>query len=104
MNTAKEFKTTKERVLHILETEPRTRNSDKWLTYRVFEDIARENGRKIFIPFELWAKFPAFETVKRVRAKIQNKHGLFLPTDPEVIAKRKHREKEVSDIFSDGAL
>lgn len=49
----------------------------------------------MFIPFDLWDKFPAFETVKRVRAKIQNEEGKFLPTDPGVIEKRRSREKAV---------
>ena len=104
MNTKTEFKTTKGLILNLLASEERCRNSDKWLTYRVFEEIAKKNGKGLFIPFDIWAEFPAFETVKRVRARIQNKEHKFLPTDPEVIARRRQRQKEVTDIFNDEAL
>lgn len=73
----------------------RCRNCDKWLTFRVFEVIAKNNGERIYIPFKLFNKFPAFETVKRTRAKIQNTEGTLLPTDQKIKDKRKRRESEV---------
>lgn len=98
--TIKEFSDTKELVLKLLEKSERCRNDDKFLTYRVFEEIAKRHGEKIYIPFKLWSVFPAFETVKRVRAEIQNKRGLFKPTDAKVIEKRKSREKTIKKQFS----
>ena len=102
MNTIKEFKTIKARVKHIMETELRARNSDKWLTFRVFEDIAKENGEKIYFPFHLFPKFPAFETIKRMRAEIQNVDGELLPTDESVINRRRIRAKDIKEFYGEG--
>lgn len=74
----------KEIIEKLLEEDPRCREDDKWLTYNVFQIIAKENGQGVFIPFNLFDKFPAFETIKRTRAKIQNEEGRFLPEN-EVI-------------------
>lgn len=95
METAKEFNKVSELVLKILNDEERARNCDKWLTYRVFEEISKQHGKHVYIPFDLFKDFPAFETVKRTRAKIQNELKLFPPTNPEVAARRKRREREV---------
>lgn len=99
METVKEFKTIDRLVRNILSTDDRARNDDKWLTYRVFEEIAKQHGEKIYIPWKIWGEFPAFETVKRCRAKIQNNEGLLLPTDPEVLLRRKTRERTVRAIM-----
>jgi len=87
MNTQTEIKKVSDIVLKLLKEDVRCRNDDKWLTYRVMRHFT-----KIYIPFEDFKKIPAFETVKRCRANIQNKYGLYLPTEPEVLKKRGHRE------------
>lgn len=97
VSTIGEFSTTKQLVLELLKTDGRCRNDDKYLTYRVFQEIAMKNGKKIFLPFDLFEKFPAFESVKRVRASIQNVEGLYPPTNPETIAKRQQRQRAVRD-------
>lgn len=105
METKKEFRTIKALVENLMETEERCRNDDKYLTYRVFEVIAKNHGYNgIFIPFKIWDSFPAFETVKRTRAHIQNKEGRLLPTDEKVKKQRGKREVEVYQMFRDGSL
>ena len=89
----KEINTVKGLVLELLRIEEKCRNDDKWLTYQVFQTIAVQNGKRIFLPFELFEKFPAFETVKRCRAYIQNFEKKFPPTDEGVIRKRRQREE-----------
>lgn len=91
MNTIYEFKKTNELVETLLKNEERCRNDDKYLTFRVMQHFT-----KIYIPFEDFNKIPAFETVKRVRAKIQNKEKRYLPTNPEVILKRQSRRLDVA--------
>lgn len=91
METIKEFNTVSSIVLNLMQTDERCRNDDKWLTYRVMRHFT-----KIYIPFEDFKKLPAFETIKRVRAKIQNIDKILLPTDIKVIERRKKRRKEVS--------
>lgn len=95
METKEEFKKVSEIVEHLLETNVRCRNDDKFLTYLVMREFTN-----IFIPFEDFNKMPAFETIKRVRAKIQNTEGRYPPTDQDVIEKRKHREAEVKDFIT----
>ena len=90
METEKEFKTVNGLILELLKEDERCRNDDKWLTYRVMRHFTR-----IFIPFEDFQKIPAFETIKRCRANIQNKSHLFLPTSEKIRRRRKQREKTI---------
>lgn len=69
-NLAPSIKTC-ELVETILHQDERARKDDKWLCYRVYQIIAQKNGCKVFIPFELFNIFPAFETISRVRRKLQ---------------------------------
>ena len=87
MKTTEEITTVKKIVLKLLGEDVRCRNDDKCLTFRVMEHFT-----KIYIPFEDFKKIPAFETIKRCRAKIQNVDKKFLPTDPKVIKRRSIRE------------
>jgi hypothetical protein len=42
-------------------------------------------------------KLTKAENIRRVRQKIQNDLGLFPPTDPDVIAKRKIKEEVIKE-------
>lgn len=83
-----------EKVLWVLEKYPQTRNDDVLLTFKIIESYApyliRYFEEKPFISFEgiNWCRE---DNVKRIRAKIQNEKGLFLPTE-EVIRKRRNNE------------
>lgn len=92
--TKKEIVKVSETVLRLLKEDERCRNDDKWLTYRVMREFT-----KIYIPFEDFAKIPAFETIKRVRAKIQNKDRLYQPTDSDVLKKRRTRAQTFTEVF-----
>ena len=92
METETEIKTVKAIVEYLLLTDERCRNDDKWLTFRVMQHFT-----KIFIPFEDFQKIPAFETVKRCRAYIQNVEKRYIPTDP-LIVKRRKRQQTFRDI------
>jgi hypothetical protein len=95
--TLYEFKSTKKIVEHFLATDERCKNDDKWLTYQVFNHIAKQYNKNIYIPFELFNMFPAFETIKRVRAIIQNKEKRYCPTDLKVIEKRRFRKLSIKN-------
>lgn len=92
MNTEQEFKSVTEIVTELLKTDERCRNDDKWLTYKVMRKFTR-----MYIPFEDFKKIPAFETIKRCRAKIQNELRLYLPTNEEVIKRRRQRQEEIKE-------
>lgn len=94
METIQEFKTVNDLVICLLKEDVRCRNDDKWLTFRVMRHFTN-----IYIAFEDFNKIPAFETVKRCRAKIQNKDKLYLPTIEAVSIKRRQRQKEVYNIY-----
>jgi hypothetical protein len=96
LDTKAEFKTVKAIVEFLLKSDERCRNDDKWLTYRVFRYFT-----KIYIPFEDFSKIPAFETVKRTRAYIQNVEKKYIPTDLNVLAKRQRREQEVKQVLKE---
>jgi hypothetical protein len=94
MKTEQEVKKVKEIILKLLASDNRCRNDDKWLTYRVMRTFTN-----IYIPYEDFDKIPSFETIKRTRAYIQNVDKQFIPTDPNVIAKRENRRKEFRELF-----
>jgi len=87
------LKTTKSRVIYVLENYPEARNDDRylWLIYvRIF---CPEFSKYIkYIPYNILKRAPSFETLRRCRQKIQEQ-GMYLPTDPKVLAKRRRLEK-----------
>jgi len=90
---AEKLKTVKERVEYILERYPEARNDDFYLYLlyvRHFEP--KLSGYIRFIPLDLVKTATRFETVRRVRQKIQES-GLYLPTDPKVLEKRRKLAK-----------
>lgn len=97
-HTVQEFKTTKQLVEHYLAISDRAKNDDKFLTWAVFNHIAQKYNKNVFIPFELFEKFPAFETVKRMRAIIQNKEKKFCPTEFKVIERRQKRRLVIKQL------
>ena len=80
MSKSKELQTTTELVKDILENNPDARNSDDYLYYKVCERI---NAIYLNLPF--WKVimnrkkygFPAFESVRRTRQKLQATHPEF---------------------------
>lgn len=96
--TKKEFESVKEIVEFLLANDERCRNDDKYLTFKVMQKFT-----DIYIPFEDFGKIPAFETVKRIRAHIQNVEGRFLPTDAKVRERRKKREMYLRELYSSRA-
>lgn len=94
VDTIHELKTVKDRVKYILKHYPETRNDDMylWLIYvRLFD---KELSKYIkFIPYEVLKRATKFETIRRVRQKIQNEEGLYPPTNPKVRARRRRKQE-----------
>lgn len=89
-----------EKVRACLEKHPDTRDDDVLLTYRIIETYRPDDVRQIEVDgspvvfIRARAVFAVREDqVKRIRAKIQNELGEFLPTNPEVRRKRKISEE-----------
>jgi len=89
--------TIREHVLEVLQKFPETRNDDRKLYIKVLEamGLAREHhpsgtGAEGLFIFQVdLDKLPAFEAVIRRRAEIQNEEQKFIPTDPEVLQRRR---------------
>jgi hypothetical protein len=58
--------------------------------------IAEANGCKIFIPFQIWQEFPAFESISRCRRKIQHDYGRY-PATEDTEQARKEKQAEVKE-------
>ena len=83
------LKTVKERVEWILANHPEARNDDFYLYILYVRTFEPELSKYIdYIPFELIKRSTRFETIRRCRQKIQEE-GLYLPTDPKVLRKRR---------------
>jgi len=94
METPDEIKLVGELVLELLRTDTRARNDDKYLTFRVLQRILKQSDYRLSFSLTDLAKLPAFETIKRVRAKIQNVDKKFLPTTRDARIKRHIREED----------
>jgi hypothetical protein len=90
MGTIEEFKNTKAFVTYVLEHYPDTRNSDNKLYVQCCKLLGAETMDDIQ-DLNL-----SIVTVHKVRQKIQNKEGKFLPDD-NVKVVREQREVEVRD-------
>ena len=88
-HTKNEYQTVKLVVEGILAEDKRARDDDKWLVYRTMRKFTN-----IYIPFEDFSNIPSFNTIARVRRKIQNDKGLYQPSEA-IAVKRNVREKSV---------
>ena len=83
------LRTVKSRVEYVLENYPETRNDDRYLWLIYIRLFCPEMSKYIrFIPYDVLKNAPTFETIRRCRQKIQEQ-GMYLPTDPEVLARRR---------------
>ena len=77
----------------------RCRNDDQWLMLRVWQ----KQGIVIMVDFSRWKEVFSPETIRRVRQEIQSTHndlpGELLPTDPDVLVKRKVKEEAIRDYY-----
>jgi hypothetical protein len=95
------FRTTRERVEFILKKHPNARNSDFYLVILYIRYFVPELAKYIdYIPYEIIRKYDGlFETIRRTRQKIQEE-GKYLPTDPEVLKKRRRLAEKYRIAFA----
>ena len=102
MGIEEQFKTIKERVEWILKNYPEARNNDFYLYLLYLRNFERELSKYIkYIPFGLIKSATPFESVRRARQLIQNTEGKYPPTDPEVIRRRRIKEKAMRKMFAE---
>lgn len=101
-NPVSELKTFKERVAIIMRDHEAARNNDGTLmayyidTYHPDLVHRAEKLGKV-IPLSNMKYLPPFESIRRVRAIIQNVDGKYLPTDEKVIKARRLKEKNMTE-------
>lgn len=94
-----EIKKLKPKILKILAEFPRARNSDAWLTVKLWciyfpSRIHRNENKKAYIFLEDILDLPKEDHIKRIRAVIQNVEHKFLPTDLKIAMQRKILESD----------
>jgi hypothetical protein len=94
MNTTKELNSVKKLVLRVLEQYPETRNSDN----KLYIQCAKELGAKTVD--DLLEIGLSIITLHKCRQRIQNRDGLFLPTE-DVKQARVERQLSFRDWMVD---
>jgi hypothetical protein len=83
-----------DRVRAILTEYEEARNSDFLLAILYLRKYTELGSFISFIPFDLIKKYDGiFENIRRARQKL-NEEGLFLPTDPKVLKRRRRLAEE----------
>lgn len=86
----------KNKVYETLKDEPGTRDSDIYLTHRIWQ---RYHGVGKSIELSEMYELPREDNVKRIRAKFQNESRIFPPTKWEVAERRGYLENEWRDLL-----
>jgi len=81
-----ELKTLEKQVENILAVCTDTRNSDKLLSWKIWEVFY--NVRDTINLYD-FMKLPSQTSIQRIRAKFQNDLKLFLPTEEEIVKQRR---------------
>jgi hypothetical protein len=93
------IKDLKNKVLFILEHYRESRDSDQWLTLKLWcvyypSRIKEDEKGKKYVYLTDVLHLPREDNVKRIRAIIQNEEKKFLPTSLEVAKQRKINEAD----------
>jgi len=82
-------------VEDILERYPSARNNDFYLTILVLRYCTRLGKYIGVIPYELISEYDGIlEAIRRTRQKL-NEEGLYLPTDPSILERRKKKSEKM---------
>ena len=98
METEEELNKCIEIVQKILKDNETARNDDKFLVWKFWSDYDKV---KIYIPLDDFYKLTPIESITRARRFVQNENGLYLPTKPIILVKRRIKEEQVRSYFAD---
>lgn len=90
----REIKHLRKHILEVLESTPKARNSDQYLTLCIWNRyypryIKRDADDKPYVLLADVMQLPREDNVKRIRAKIQNVEKKWLPTEEAIAKQRK---------------
>ncbi|MCC5989910.1 MAG: hypothetical protein LM558_00170 [Thermosphaera sp.] len=87
-------------VSDILERFPIARNNDLYLTILVLRYCTPLGKHIDHVPYELIKEFDGIlEAIRRTRQKL-NERGLYLPTDPSVLERRRKKAQKMKRAVS----
>jgi hypothetical protein len=94
------------KVETILRDFPQSRNSDQWLTLKIWATyypqlIFQYQDRQAVLLKDVM-ELPREDNIKRIRAKFQNVQKMYLPTSLEVVKRRKQNEEEWKSLMGRG--
>ncbi len=108
----KNFKNLKLQVEKVLKEYSKARNSDKWLTYKLWVDnypskvftlernkIDGTKETKKYFCVDDMLTLPDEQTITRIRRKF-NQQGLYLATDPVILARRQ-KELKIKQVIKE---
>lgn len=105
-NLSEDLKKAASVVERVLEKHQIARNNDLWLIMLTWVAqkgavrIEHEENEGFFIPFEAFDKLLMPESITRSRRFLNYEENKYLPTDPEVLRKRRLREEKFKEEFS----
>lgn len=85
-------------VRQALEEDTRCRNNDLWLCLYIWQ---KKQQIRLFVPYEQLTQMMPPETISRARREIQNTQGALLPTDPQILVRRRVKEDVLRAYFAE---
>lgn len=100
MDARREMLRAQAMVSDILANDMRARNSDLWLILQVWQ---KKQQIKVYVPYDQLDQMIPAETITRARRHIQNTKHQLLPTDPQVMSKRRIRMEQIREFYGDNS-
>lgn len=93
------IKSLKTKIEFVLENYPDTRNDDISLTLHIwrlyyYDFLFKDENGRLCVKLKNIFELPREDNIKRLRAKIQNEQGKWLPTSPVIRKRRGILEEE----------
>lgn len=87
----------------VLRSDVEARNDDKKLIVGCLKELGLIKNNMLSVSADDLDKLPSFETITRIRRKIQNEEKRFIPTWANVLVKREFSEDTVKAVFGDSS-
>lgn len=92
-------------IVAVLSSNVEARNDDKLLIFNVCKNLNVPLSAKgeLIISVEQLGNLPSFESIRRLRQKIQNEERRFLPTYGNVLCRRGFTQETVRSVFGESS-
>lgn len=92
-------------IVNVLSSSVEARNDDKVLIFNICKNlkVPLSPSGELIISLERLGDLPSFESIRRLRQKIQNEEGRFIPTYGNVLCKRGFTQDLVRSVFGESS-